>query len=99
MFVRHKGHYFAFRSAPLDYDHRDLAAQKRLISDAFADQTSRRTGELLDVALADPDFYFDACAQVHMPSWSTGRVALVGDAAWCPSPASGRWSPPYSRSA
>jgi 2-polyprenyl-6-methoxyphenol hydroxylase-like FAD-dependent oxidoreductase len=24
-----------------------------------------------------------------MPSWSTGRVALVGDAAYCASPASG----------
>ncbi|MEZ0111699.1 2-polyprenyl-6-methoxyphenol hydroxylase-like FAD-dependent oxidoreductase [Catenulispora sp. EB89] len=81
--------YFAFRSAPLDYDHRDPAVQKRLLGDAFAEQTSWRTRELLDVALADPDFYFDACAQVHMPSWATGRVALVGDAAWCPSPASG----------
>lgn len=25
-----------------------------------------------------------------MPSWSKGRVALVGDAAYCPSPASGQ---------
>jgi 2-polyprenyl-6-methoxyphenol hydroxylase-like FAD-dependent oxidoreductase len=81
--------YFAFRSAPRDYDHRDPAVHKRLLSDAFADQTSWRTRELLDSALADPDFYFDACAQVHMPSWSAGRVVLVGDAAWCASPASG----------
>jgi 2-polyprenyl-6-methoxyphenol hydroxylase-like FAD-dependent oxidoreductase len=81
--------YFAFRSAPLDYDHRDPAVHKRLVSDAFEDQTSWRTRELLDSALADPDFYFDACAQVHMASWSTGRVVLVGDAAWCPSPAAG----------
>ena len=81
--------YFAFRSAPLHYDHRDPAVQKRLLSDAFGQQTSWRTGELLDGALADPDFYFDACAQVQMNSWSTGRVVLVGDAAWCPSPVSG----------
>ena len=81
--------YFAFRSAPLDYDHRDPSVHKRLVSDAFRDQTAWRTGELLDSALADPDFYFDACAQVHMTSWSAGRVVLVGDAAWCPSPASG----------
>jgi 2-polyprenyl-6-methoxyphenol hydroxylase-like FAD-dependent oxidoreductase len=81
--------YFAFRSAPLDYDHRDPSVHKRLVSDAFRDQTSWRTRELLDSALADPDFYFDACAQVHMTSWSAGRVVLVGDAAWCPSPASG----------
>src|SRR5580692_11144474 len=81
--------YFAFRSAPLDYDHRDPSVHKRLVSDAFKDQTSWRTRELLDSALADPGFYFDACAQVHMTSWSAGRVVLAGDAAWCPSPASG----------
>ena len=81
--------YLAFRSAPLDYDHRNPSVHKQLLSDAFKDQSSWHTRELLDSALADPDFYFDACAQVHMPSWSTNRVALVGDAAWCPSPASG----------
>jgi 2-polyprenyl-6-methoxyphenol hydroxylase-like FAD-dependent oxidoreductase len=81
--------YFAFRSAPLDYDHRDPSVHKRLVSDVFGGQTSWRTRELLDSALADPGFYFDACAQVHMTSWSAGRVVLTGDAAWCPSPASG----------
>lgn len=39
--------------------------------------------------MADPELYFDALSQVHMESWSAGRVALVGDAAWCASPASG----------
>jgi 2-polyprenyl-6-methoxyphenol hydroxylase-like FAD-dependent oxidoreductase len=39
--------------------------------------------------MADPNFYFDALSQVHMDSWSAGRVALVGDAAWCASSASG----------
>jgi 2-polyprenyl-6-methoxyphenol hydroxylase-like FAD-dependent oxidoreductase len=81
--------YLAFRSAPLDYDQRDVSVHKRLLSDVFGDQTSWRTRELLDSALADPGFYFDACAQVHMTSWSAGRVVLTGDAAWCPSPASG----------
>ncbi|MFI6176445.1 FAD-dependent monooxygenase [Nonomuraea sp. NPDC051191] len=81
--------YFIFRSAPLDYDHRDVAEHKRLVSRTFGDETSWRTRELLDSALADPDFYFDALGQVHMDSWSQGRVVLVGDAAWCASPASG----------
>ncbi|HEX4214065.1 MAG TPA: FAD-dependent monooxygenase [Candidatus Dormibacteraeota bacterium] len=81
--------YFTFRSAPRDVDHRDLSAQKQIVSEAFGDDTSWRTGELLDSALADPDFYFDALAQVHMGSWSAGRVVLVGDAAWCASPVSG----------
>jgi 2-polyprenyl-6-methoxyphenol hydroxylase-like FAD-dependent oxidoreductase len=81
--------YFAFRSEQFDYDHRDPDVHKQLLSDAFKNQTSWRTRELLNEALADPDFHFDACAQVRMTSWSAGRVVLVGDAAWCPSPAAG----------
>lgn len=27
--------------------------------------------------------FFDTIAQVEMPSWSTGRIVLLGDAAWC----------------
>ncbi|GAA3258107.1 FAD-dependent monooxygenase [Nonomuraea helvata] len=50
---------------------------------------ARRVSELLEGALADPDFYFDALSQARLPSWSKGRVALVGDAAYCASPASG----------
>jgi len=37
-----------------------------------------------------PDFYLDSLSQVHMDTWSTGRVALVGDAAYCASTASGQ---------
>jgi len=81
--------YLVFRSAPLAYDHRDVEQQKRLVREAFADQSPWRIRELLAAAMADPDFYFDALAQVSMPSWSAGRVALAGDAAWCASPASG----------
>ena len=81
--------YFVFRSAPLQYDLRDIEQHKRLLSQVFGGDTSWRIPELLAGALTDSDFYFDALSQVHMPSWSTGRVALVGDAAWCASPASG----------
>ncbi|MGH4033624.1 FAD-dependent monooxygenase [Actinomycetota bacterium Odt1-20B] len=81
--------YFIFRSERLDYDHRDVAAHKRLITEAFADQPWQAAQGLLQTALADPEFYFDALAQVQMGSWSSGRIALVGDAAWCASPASG----------
>ncbi|MGW2822674.1 FAD-dependent monooxygenase [Streptomyces sp. NPDC001443] len=81
--------YFMYRSAPLKYDRRDVTEHKRLISERFAGDRSWRTRELLDSALADPEFYFDALGQVRMTSWSNGRVALVGDAAWCASPASG----------
>ncbi|KAF9694037.1 hypothetical protein EKO04_008019 [Ascochyta lentis] len=35
------------------------------------------------------DFYLQQIAQVKMNRWSEGRVALLGDAAYCPSPISG----------
>ena len=31
------------------------------------------------------DLYFDSISQIRMPAWTQGRVALIGDAAACPS--------------
>lgn len=42
------------------------------------------------------DFYMQQIAQVKMPKWHKGHVALVGDAAFCPSPISGVVSPSSS---
>ncbi|WP_433434750.1 FAD-dependent monooxygenase [Nonomuraea sp. CA-141351] len=81
--------YFIFRSEPLECDHRDVEQHRALLKEAFGHETSWRVGELLEGALADPELYFDALSQVRLPSWSSGRVALVGDAAYCASPASG----------
>jgi 2-polyprenyl-6-methoxyphenol hydroxylase-like FAD-dependent oxidoreductase len=36
-----------------------------------------------------PDLYVVPCAQVVLPAWSRGRVGLLGDAGYCPSPLSG----------
>ena len=41
--------------------------------------------ELLDAMDASDDVYFDRVSQIHLPHWSANRVALVGDAAACPS--------------
>jgi 2-polyprenyl-6-methoxyphenol hydroxylase-like FAD-dependent oxidoreductase len=38
---------------------------------------------VLDSLEQAPDHVFDSIHQVKMPRWSTGRVVLVGDAAWC----------------
>jgi 2-polyprenyl-6-methoxyphenol hydroxylase-like FAD-dependent oxidoreductase len=37
-----------------------------------------------------PDFYFDSCSQVILESWHRGRVGLLGDAAFSPSPLTGQ---------
>jgi len=81
--------YFVFRSGPMAYDHHDIEQHKRIVEEAFAADTSWRIKELLATAMTDEEFYFDALSQVHMDSWCSGRVALVGDAAWCASPVSG----------
>lgn len=39
--------------------------------------------ELLDRYEAADDALFDLAQQVRMRQWHTGRVALIGDAAWC----------------
>ncbi|MFI6369947.1 FAD-dependent monooxygenase [Streptomyces sp. NPDC050546] len=90
---RYKGRavaVFQFRSEPIDYDHRDLDAQKKILIDAFAGHRSWRIPELLDAALADPGFFFTSASQIHLPSWHRGRVALVGDAGYSPAFLSGR---------
>ena len=33
----------------------------------------------------DPDIYFDSISQIRMNAWAKGKVALIGDAAACPS--------------
>ena len=80
---------FLFRAAQeLHYDHRDLEQQKRLLREAFADEAWELPRLRAELEHAD-DFYFDSISQIRMPSWSSGRVTLVGDAGYCPAPAVG----------
>ncbi len=79
---------FFFASPPLHYDRRDVDTQKRLLARAF-DGVGWEVPRLLTAMWDAPDFYFDSASQVQMNSWSNGRVALVGDAAHCPSPLAG----------
>jgi 2-polyprenyl-6-methoxyphenol hydroxylase-like FAD-dependent oxidoreductase len=80
---------FCFRSdVEVPYDYRDTARQKRMIAEQFADEGWRTQG-LLDEVQRSDDFYFDKLCQIRMPTWTKGRIALVGDAAYNPSPAAG----------
>lgn len=72
----------------LPYDRRDEAQQRQLIARQF-EGVGWRTRELLAEVARSNSFYFDQLAQVRMPAWSRGRVVLVGDSAYCPSPAAG----------
>ncbi|MEU9521717.1 FAD-dependent monooxygenase [Streptomyces sp. NPDC048224] len=80
---------FYFASPDHDVDHRDVVAQKRLLREQTAG-----LGWLVPDILAHlddtPDFYLDQVAQVTMDRWSSGRVGLLGDAAFSSSPMSGQ---------
>ncbi|MFY7069214.1 FAD-dependent monooxygenase [Nocardiopsis changdeensis] len=73
-----------------EYDghHRDLDAQRRFLREAFAGE-GWRVPELLEAADRDEGLYFDSISRIAMDSWTRGRVALVGDAGYCPGAAVG----------
>jgi 2-polyprenyl-6-methoxyphenol hydroxylase-like FAD-dependent oxidoreductase len=76
--------------AGLSDEHRfDLQAQKELVA-AKAEGLGWEVPRLLEAMWTAPDFWLGIAAQVKMPAWSKGRVALVGDAAYCPSPFTGQ---------
>ena len=50
------------------------------------------TEEMLLALQATTDLYFDRVSQIVMPSWTKGRVALIGDACACPSLLAGEGS-------
>lgn len=79
---------FAFRSKRLDVDRRDVARQKEIVAQTFAD-VGWKAPKLVEAMRQSSDFAFAELGQVHLDSWSRGRVALLGDAAWCPSPLTG----------
>ncbi|MGZ3943785.1 MAG: FAD-dependent monooxygenase [Mucilaginibacter sp.] len=73
----------------IPYDYRDEEQQRNMILDQFSG-LGWRTPELLDEVQQSKTFYFDKLCQIKMPSWTKGRVALVGDAGYCASPAAGK---------
>lgn len=61
---------------------------KAWLKQTFADAGWETPRVLEGLDKAD-DLYFQVLRQVKMDRWSSGRVALTGDAAWCATPVSG----------
>ena len=76
-----------FISEPTGLEDRDVEAQKQAFRDVFAD-VGWEAPRIL-AALDDAPVYMEFVSQVHAPRWSTGRIGMVGDAAYGPSPVSG----------
>ncbi|MGW8556969.1 FAD-dependent monooxygenase [Streptomyces tubercidicus] len=81
---------FAHPEPPLDA-FRNPEAQRDLVTAVFTDAGWEVPGILAALRDAD-DLFFDAVSQIRMPRWSSGRVALVGDAAYAPSFLTGQGS-------
>ncbi|MFJ1764971.1 FAD-dependent monooxygenase [Amycolatopsis sp. NPDC088138] len=80
---------FSFPAADFDVDYRDIEAQKTLLRERTAG-LGWLTPKILAHLDDTPDFYLDQVAQVVLDRWSSGRVGLLGDAAFCASPMSGQ---------
>jgi len=80
--------FLSFQQAPNGYEKLPRDEQIGLLKTLFAD-VGWETPRVLAALERTPDLYLDAVGQVKMPRWSKGRIALVGDAAYCASPISG----------
>lgn len=69
----------------------DVPAQQALLRERLGHAGWEAPGILERVSEART-FYMDRASQIRMPSWSRGRVALIGDAAACPSLLAGQGS-------
>jgi 2-polyprenyl-6-methoxyphenol hydroxylase-like FAD-dependent oxidoreductase len=68
-----------------------IDAQKQLLRNRFG-STGWECPQIMHAMDSTEDFYFDRVSQIHMPAWSSGRVVLLGDAAFCVSLLAGQGS-------
>ncbi|MEU7895221.1 FAD-dependent monooxygenase [Nonomuraea sp. NPDC049152] len=73
--------FVVFASEPLDYDRRDLDQQKKIVADTFSG-VGWQAPRLIEALWDASELYFDSISRADVNHWSTGRAALVGDAAY-----------------
>jgi 2-polyprenyl-6-methoxyphenol hydroxylase-like FAD-dependent oxidoreductase len=76
---------FYFTAPGQRWEPGDAAGQQQILAETFAGLGWQVPRLLADMPSA-PDFYFDTISQIRMSTWSAGRVALVGDAAYAAGP-------------
>ncbi|MFF8035589.1 FAD-dependent monooxygenase [Streptomyces sp. NPDC016626] len=81
---------FARPEPPFDA-FRKPEAKRDLVAAVFADAGWEVPGMIAAMRDAN-DLFVDVVSQIRMPRWSSGRVALVGDAAYAPSFLTGQGS-------
>jgi 2-polyprenyl-6-methoxyphenol hydroxylase-like FAD-dependent oxidoreductase len=79
---------FSFATPDLPPRRRGRAEHEAILRARFGGM-KWETARILEAMSGAPDLYFDSVSQVRLDRWSAGRVALIGDAGYCPSPWSG----------
>jgi CIC family chloride channel protein len=69
----------------------NLSGQRAMLRAQFGDGVWE-CPQILDALDSTNELYFDRVSQIRMPRWSQGRIALVGDAAYCVSLMAGQGS-------
>lgn len=73
--------FFVFASPELRYDRQDVEQQQRILVDAYRGG-GWRVPEIMARVPASTDFYLDSISRAEVPTYSRGRVVLLGDSAY-----------------
>jgi 2-polyprenyl-6-methoxyphenol hydroxylase-like FAD-dependent oxidoreductase len=77
--------FFSFTCPePPPLNERTLQSQRRLFYEQFKD-VGWQAPRMLQALMKDDEAFYDTVSQIHMPTWSKGRVSLVGDAGYAAS--------------
>lgn len=79
----------AFLESDEVYEKRSLTEQKSVLKSKLAG-AGWEADRIINALDDTQDVYFDKIGQIKAPRWSVGRVAMIGDAAYCPSPLTGK---------
>lgn len=78
----------SFLSGPKGYEELPMDEQKKMLAEKFSD-VGWKVPRILDGVAETSELYVDYVTQVFAPTYGSGRVVLLGDAAWCATPLSG----------
>jgi 2-polyprenyl-6-methoxyphenol hydroxylase-like FAD-dependent oxidoreductase len=78
-----------FRSPERGYEKLPVNEQKQLLIDKIK-HVAWEAPRLAEAIQKSDDFYLERLSQVKAPHWHQGRVAMIGDAAYCVTPIGGK---------
>ncbi len=80
---------FSFLSNESGYQKLTADQQKAILKDKLAG-AGWEAPRLTDEIEKNNEIYFDGISQVHAPRWFNDRLGIIGDAAYCPTPLTGK---------